>query len=397
MLAISKRTLPNGAISIRRRLHQVSTVVGAMLVLTPFLASAQQPAVPRWRGTIDLTVGGESGVGNADLSRVSGIAVDATGRIFIADSDDQQIRVFSSKGASLASFGRKGAGPLEFKGLRTIAFGPDQRLWVRDEGNVRMMTFDVSAFPVTSSTTTPLGLYSGGSQLPITFERSGERVDEKTWFDERTEVFRPLRVRVSSTGTVLRVDTLAIPPDADAGVYTVTNVQRDASREVIGMRSRIHYQPFGPRWIRAYGPKGMRADVVGSTYAVRVFDGTGKLVRTISRTVPPVPLSTAERQQADSQLKAMPSTVPFGMPRAKAPVVGLHWSLDGALWVERAMPDGQPREADVFDASGKRIAIAVWPRSIHLMASLAVIQGKTGYALAFDDSDLPSVVRLTFR
>ncbi|MCC6245813.1 MAG: hypothetical protein IT353_23475 [Gemmatimonadaceae bacterium] len=382
---------------MRRDLQFVASAVGAMLALAPLLASAQQPAVPRWQGAVDLTIGGESGVGNADLSRVSGIAVDASGRIFIADSDDQQIRVFSSKGAPLASFGRKGSGPLEFKGLRTIGFGPDQRLWVRDEGNVRMMTFDVSAFPVTTSTTAPLGLYSGGSQIPITFERSGERVDEKTWFDERTEVFRPLRVRVSSTGTVLRVDTLAIPSDADAGVYTVTNVQRDASRAVIGMRSRIHYQPFGPRWIRAYGPNGMRADVVGSTYAVRIFDGAGKVVRTLSRTVPPVPLSAVERQKADSQLKAMPSTVPFGMPRAKAPVVGLHWSLDGALWVERAMADGQPREADVFDASGKLIAIAVWPRAINLMSSLAVIRGKTGYAAAFDESDLPSVVRLVFR
>ncbi len=358
---------------------------------------AAQPAVPRWRGSIDLTLGGDATSSGADFARVTGIAVDPAGRIFVADGEDQQIRVFSATGTALPSIGRKGSGPMEFKRLAAIAFGPDGKLWTRDEGNARLALLDVAKAPPTLSRVIPMKQFTGGSRWPITFEREGQVIDESIWFDKTVDAFRPLRLRISNTGDVLRVDTLVVPPGAFAGEHNATKVQKDAAGTVIGMSSRRYAQPHGPKWLRAYGPNGMRADAVGSSYAVRIYDGNGRLVRTIAREVPPVPLSARERKLADSTIDAIKVDVPFGVPSAKAPIIGILWTQAGELWVERAMPDGAVREADVYDAKGQRIAVAEWPRAINLMDPLSVVRGPTAYAPTWNADDLPQVVRLRFR
>lgn len=38
----------------------------------------------------------------------------------------------------------------------------------------------------------------------------------------------------------------------------------------------------------------------------------------------------------------------------------------GRLWVERTTADGEPREADVFDANGSLVLRASWPRAVRL-------------------------------
>ena len=385
---------------IIRQGNQHCGVLRALCAATVVLATANAQALQppaRWKGLIDLTIGGANAVDGADFGRVAGLAVDGAGRVFVADRQDEQIRMFSPAGVLVTKIGRSGSGPLEFRKLATIVIGPDQLLWVRDEGNARMQSIDVRRMPATSVKTIPLQQFTAGSQLPITFEADGAIVDESIWFDPQLATFRTLLLHRSGTGEVRRVDTLPIPDGAMAGMHKVVTPQKDAAGKVVGMSERYMFQPYGPMWLRAPGPSGVRADAVGSRYQVAIFGADGKLLRTLRRVVPPVPLSARERHVADSTLKAVQGDLPFGVPSAKPPIIGMTWSQDGQLWVERSTADGRPREADIYDANGRLVAIAEWPRAIDITHRFSVIRGRTVHAIGTDDLDLERVVRLQFR
>lgn len=356
-----------------------------------------QPLPPRWKGTIDLTIGGANATDGTEFGRISGLAVDATGRVYVADQQDNQIRMFGANGVLAAKIGRMGSGPMEFKRLATIGFGPDGRLWTRDEGNARMQILDASTTPAKSTRTVTLSNFTGGSRLPITFETNGDMVDESIYFDPTLKTFRPVRNARNSDGKITRADTLVAPPGAFDGMHKVMQPQKDAAGKVNGMAERFYWQPFGPAWIRAYGPSGLRADAVTSRYVVNVYDANGKLLRTLTRTVPKVALSAAERRLGDSLVKASEVKLPFGVPAAKPPLVAMYWSLDGDLWVERTVADGKPREADVYDANGRWIAIVEWPATLEMQYGLPVVRGRTVHMVAEDADDMQRVVRLQFR
>lgn len=370
-------------------------LLSALLVNTVRVEA--QSAPPRWQGTIEMTIGGAEADDDASFGRIGGLAVDANGRVFVADAQDLQIRVFSPTGASLARIGRSGSGPLEFKRLGPIGFGPDRLLWARDEGNARMLGIDASVTPALVKKNVPLQSFTGGSRLPITFEPDGSLVDETIWFDQTMASFRTLRVRHGASGAITRSDTLTVPPGAFAGMHKVTTVQKDAKGTRMGTSQRYYWQPYGPQWIRAYSPGGGRAEVVTSRYEVHIYDAGGTRVRTVARTVPAVPLSAKERAKADSTIDDAKPDLPFGVPATKAPIVGLTYAKDGRLWVERAVADGRPREADVYDASSRLIAVAEWPRAIDLYNGHPFITGNTVTTVATDADGIERVVRLRFR
>lgn len=367
------------------------------LIGNPISVPAQAAPPLRWRATVDLTIGGTDATDDASLGRISGLAVDRGGRIYVADASDDQIRVFSPAGAPVARIGRTGSGPLEFKHLATISIGPDQLLWVRDEGNARMLGINAAVTPPLGVKNVPLSPFTGGSHMPIAFEPDGSFVDETIWYDKSMDAFRPLRLLRNAQGVVSRTDTLPVPAGAFAAVGKETKVQKDASGTQTGISQRYFFQPHGGVWLRAYGPNGIRADVVTSRYEVRVLDAAGQLIRTITRDPPRVALSAREKHAADSSLRVAGGNAPFGVPSAKAPILAVAWSSEGRLWVERAVADGQLREADVFDGVGRYIAVAEWPRDVGLATGFPVIVGNTLTAVAADANGNERIVRLRFR
>lgn len=306
-------------------------------------AGAQPASPPRWKGAVELAIGGADATDDVSFGRVSGLAADAAGRIYVGDAQDQQVRVFSAAGTLQRTIGRSGSGPLEFKTLATITIGPDRLLWTRDEGNARMLAIDVSGATPTGVRNVPLQQFTGGNRMALTFEADGSLVDETIYFDKTTTSFRPIRLRRTISGTVTRADTIPVPAGADAGVFKITRVQKDASGKQIGMSQGFMWQPYGAQWLRAYGPGGLRADVVTSRYEVRIIDASGKTIRTLTRDLPPVAVSSRERKKQDSILAKEKTDLPFGVPAAKAPIVGIMWGQDGSLWVERAVAEGRPR------------------------------------------------------
>src|SRR5690349_11207500 len=66
-----------------------------------------------------------STAGDLDVGWIASIAASRTGDLYVADGKAQQIFVYDSTGKRRAVLGRKGAGPLEFRGLSNLAWLAD--------------------------------------------------------------------------------------------------------------------------------------------------------------------------------------------------------------------------------------------------------------------------------
>jgi hypothetical protein len=93
------------------------------------------------------------GNGTADgqiSTTAEGIAVDSTGRIWIADTGSHRIQVYTSAGLFLGKVGSFGSGSREFKSPKQLAAGAGDLVYVADSGNNRLVTLqDAALVPTT--------------------------------------------------------------------------------------------------------------------------------------------------------------------------------------------------------------------------------------------------------
>ena len=297
------------------------------VLLTTWLSlplAGQSTASSMLRGVVDLEIGSGADASAVSFGRVSGLAVDRLGRVFVADAQDNLIRVFTPSGRVAGTIGRVGSGPLEFKRVAAIGFGDGGMLWARDEGNVRMHVVEVSGVEFREVKTVPMANYSSGSRVPIVVLADGTLVDEGFIFDATLASMRPTRVLRSPSGIIRKTDTLPVPEGAFAGVVRMVEEARDGNGKVGGGTSvRTYSQPFGPRWLRAYSARGLRADAVSSSYLIRIFDGDERLRATIRRTAIGVAASASEREQAAMPFRERNIKMPFEIPKLKAPIVAI--------------------------------------------------------------------------
>ncbi|HEU0054047.1 MAG TPA: 6-bladed beta-propeller, partial [Longimicrobium sp.] len=84
------------------------------------------------------------------FGRVVDVALDATGRVWVADGQSFHIQVFDAEGRHVRTIGRKGGGPAEFGEIGGMDWGPDGNLWVLDGGNARYAVYDTAGRLVTT-------------------------------------------------------------------------------------------------------------------------------------------------------------------------------------------------------------------------------------------------------
>jgi hypothetical protein len=80
--------------------------------------------------------------GDADqpIGRLSDIAVDSSGLIYIADSQELNIKIYESDGQFLTAMGRRGQGPGEFQEISGIQIN-GERLYVFDRNQQKVVVF----------------------------------------------------------------------------------------------------------------------------------------------------------------------------------------------------------------------------------------------------------------
>ncbi len=86
---------------------------------------------------------GNVGSGGGQFRTPDGIAIDAAGNVWVADSGNNRIEEFSSEGAFIAAYGSLGSGNGQFQSPESVAYD-DGLLYVTDTGNNRIEEFSTS-------------------------------------------------------------------------------------------------------------------------------------------------------------------------------------------------------------------------------------------------------------
>jgi ABC-type spermidine/putrescine transport system permease subunit II/DNA-binding beta-propeller fold protein YncE len=93
---------------------------------------------------------GRPGDGPGEFNRAEGIAVDGQDRIYVADSCNQRVQIFSADGQFLRAYGKAGSGAGQLSYPYDIAVDGEGRQYVCEFGNNRIQIFDAHDQPVES-------------------------------------------------------------------------------------------------------------------------------------------------------------------------------------------------------------------------------------------------------
>jgi len=98
---------------------------------------------PTWMASI-----GKAGTARGEFNRPEGVCVDRENRVYVADSCNHRIQVFSSDGKLLRVYGKPGKGLGELSYPYDICVDAEGRQYVCEFGNSRIQVFDANDRPI---------------------------------------------------------------------------------------------------------------------------------------------------------------------------------------------------------------------------------------------------------
>ncbi len=327
-----------------------------------------------WRVVEEARIGTESGDGPASFSQIRAFEVDRAGRIYVLDSEAQEIRVFDSTGAWVRTIGRKGGGPGEFKQAIGMRWDPAGRLWVVDQANGRFSLFDTAGTLLTSYTRLTNGVFTwdwGGSFVPghglvdIAYSPGMER-----------------------QALVLLDSAARATPDTfpvrrfDAPAFEISDKNRHISANI----------PFAPALDWLIGPAGDFWYGISDSYRIVHRRLEGDTLRIIEKAWTPVRVTQAERDTALQRYEwftRQGGTVDASrIPDTKPAFERLTVDDRGDLWVR---PGGAPAGLyDVFDPEGRYLGVV--HAGVNLKYQRPLIRGDHLYAAVVDTLGVPYMV-----
>ncbi len=350
------------------------------------------PEVPTYEGTIELEIGKLDGEDPYLFSSIGDIVADEGGRVIVADSRTNEIRVFEPDGDFAFHFGGPGEGPGELSDPRTMQFGPDGELWVRE--SVRYSVFRLESEKAEFRRVLR-SLHPGhvGLNDPFTFDSDGQLVAVGPVRGD-DDVSLEARLRLRHDGVVDTV-VMADSERQKAGQKTVP-FERGNIRGIVYLHA-----PFGPRWIRAHANGGTWAEAVSTEYAINYHgpDGTVSVIEGPALQGPapsPDERAAAERQMERERDRAGLDEHPFRIPDRKPPLDRMFFDQAGRLWVQKMAADGAAmREADVYE--GTTLAARYrWPRRLRNWPLPRVFDSAL-YGVTADSLGVQRVARVRFR
>ena len=94
-----------------------------------------------------LTIG-HAGTGTGEFNRAEGLGIDRTDRLYVADSCNHRIQIFSSEGKFVRAYGKPGAGVGELSYPYDVRVDEAGRQYVCEFGNSRVQIFDAQDQPL---------------------------------------------------------------------------------------------------------------------------------------------------------------------------------------------------------------------------------------------------------
>ena len=283
---------------------------------------------------------------------IRSLAVAPDGSIYVMDSQVPALRKYAPDGTYIATFGREGEGPGEYK-------GPDGGLTVLDDGRVVLRDPRNGRLQVYSSTGEPLATWpirgNFNTSRPLVVDTAG-RIYTLVLLDPEAAVMDWQTGLVAvDTESGDPVDTIPSPTwDYEPPQLIAQRVSDD------GTSTSVNGVPFGPEEEWTFSPLGYMVGGLSTRYAIDLYRPDAPVLR-IERIHEPVRVKGAEKDNAEARTRwNMRRTQPDwtwngpAIPDEKPPFRDLFVGNDGRIWVllhqpgER-IPDDQVVEADPDD------------------------------------------------
>ncbi len=274
----------------------------------------------------ELRIGALAGADHEQFGQITGIAVDARGRIYVYDSQVPALRSYAPDGSFLRTLGRDGGGPGEYRqsdgGLAVLG---DGRIVLRDPGNGRFIVFGTDG-EFLESWPGPQGMFTSTPMVSGT---------DGGYYNPEFSGGRSGLVRYSSRGAPL--DTLFAPPPVATPMLTARAESASQTWSV----------PFSPSRLSRLHRDGYFLSAISDRYAIDVHR-PGDAVLRIARDMLPVRVTPAERTAEEERVRrAMRGLDPAWqwdgppIPQTKPLLRALFPAGDGRIWVQVHQP-GEP-------------------------------------------------------
>jgi len=363
----------------------------------------------------DLRIGALEGPEETTFGHIAGIAVGPDRSIYVLDRQVPALRKYAPDGSYVATFGREGGGPGEYKhpdgGLAVL---PDGRVLLRDPGNARISVYSsdgeyLESWPTAGglNTSNPLYVDTAGRALTYMFSFGDEPGD-----------FRTFLVRLGPEGQTR--DTLFPPRWKEPPQLTATFKSKDGSSSSMSMRN----VPFMPRGVWTFSPLGYLVGGYNDRYALKLYRPDAPVLR-IERELDPLQVTAAERNQERAiTTYDMRRTDPNwrwkgpDIPDVKPAYKGVFVDLDDRIWVSRSTAAermeveeespspaeaGRPRRPlrhwqepllfDVFEPDGRYLGPVRPPPAFQSPWPQPVARGDRVWAMEKDELEVEYVVR----
>jgi hypothetical protein len=356
-----------------------------------------------------LSVGAVEGAAEYLFGEVRGIAVDADGRIYVADWQGGPVRAYGPDGRFLKQITAVGDGPGETRnptGL-TLANG---RLHVRDVSRIVVLQARAAGGVADSVVATwPLAFFTNWT--------SGDRsrLDPSGRYYYPHYSFRidapPRWFYLALDAGVAGADTLFVPS------YETALGHRSASYRVSATGGRmlrgLSVAPFEPLASWDVTPAGTLISGDGAHYAIAETTLTGDTVALFSRTGTERTVAPDERADSMAALGARLDSVPVPLDRVEGmservrsrslpdsvPAFLSVWSgEDGKHWIRRWPAAGRGGHSffDVFDAHGIFLGVVVVPVTFERTPAPVFLERALYGVIRDPDTGVDRIVRAEF-
>lgn len=352
-----------------------------------------------WTVEQDLVIGTAEGEAHFQFGQISGLDVDADGRIYVMDQQASEVRVFDDDGAFVLAMGQAGAGPGELsQGAGPVFVGPGDTVAVPDIVQQRITRY------------TPTGETAASHPLPMTGGIAARWMEDRdhTLVQQAVVMQFPGQEEVEPRNLLLR--------RAPSGAILDTLLELPVSRTVsfAGGQPSITLFESEPMW--AIDHEGRIYWGVNSEYSLKVHSADGELERILARDHERRPVTSSDQteyrriieglwrdQGMNAQALAMMSQA-LNFAEFYPAYANLMAGPGGTLWIQRIQTPDEVMELgdafdiqdmgsatwDVFDPDGRLLgAVRMPPRFNPLLFQEDVI-----YGVLRDDLDVQYVARM---
>jgi len=357
-----------------------------------------------------VTIGTFEGADEYMFGRVRSLAVASDGSIYAYDSHANELRKYAPDGTYVATFGREGGGPGEYRepdgGLAVL---PDGRVLLRDPGNARISVFS------------PDGEYIEGWRI-----LGGIHTSRPLYVDAASNCYTILFLNPADDFGEWRFGLLRLGPDGSPADTLPAPVWDYEPAELVattadGEGMSMNEVPFTPVVSWTFSPLGYMVGGLPTRYAFELFIAPNRVLRIERADWTPARVLAAEKDEQERIVTADLRQVDPAwrwnadpIPEAKPPYNRIYIGQYGRIWVhlhqeavqiesadvEEVRPGEVPPQTwiepvafDVFEPDGRYLGMVRAPEGFSTNPQ-PVMRGDTVWAVVRGEMDVPYIVRL---